>query len=633
MVRSRAGRDRSATAILWSGRWIILGTVCAFGGAALLMSAMLPDRYKARIRLDPRPEVVASAQILATDAVLPGRTGLSRLDQVLADARAALEGRSVGERRDGIEVGANGAVTAWAEADSREAAQAAVLAIADRVEAASADPPSGPASSDVPSRTEGLRAEAENAARERDALAREVERLRSAEAASSEPDRPELEAGIRADEARAQDLRRRIAVWRQAARELRAGNADGGELSALSGWSAFRSLAEERRRLGERIEEMSRTLLDAHPRMVIARLRLDDVAGELQPLQGRLLGEAEAELRRMEREAGELDRAIAGGRERLAAAAEAGRALTEAETALRVAQDVAARLEAAAQAGAGDDAGPPALAEAPREPAWTRSEVHVERSRMSPWPSAAAGAGIGFIASTLGLLAVGLIGPRRREGGSIEDGGEVVAAKAGDAPPVPDERAAAMPGAELASVDDVIDAIVSSGVARTMLVTVGEGGSRPLSVDIVRRLALRGRSTVLVDLSPDQRAARSMGASADHPGLRDLIDGRATFASIARHDFATQADIVPYGSEPADKRLDTPQERRNVLDFIERSYDVLLVDCGRMTPAEITELMDSDAALLVAIGKATAEEGEAAIGRLRDAGLDDLIVVREALPA
>ena len=100
-------------------------------------------------------------------------------------------------------------------------------------------------------------------------------------------------------------------------------------------------------------------------------------------------------------------------------------------------------------------------------------------------------------------------------------------------------------------VDDVIEALKFSAVARVVTVSAPGAQTRPLGVDIGRRLALRGRSVLVVDLSNTQDAARAMGLPAGTPGLFDLVRGDANFAEIARRDFATGAEIVASGTWPS----------------------------------------------------------------------------------
>ncbi len=61
-----------------------------------------------------------------------------------------------------------------------------------------------------------------------------------------------------------------------------------------------------------------------------------------------------------------------------------------------------------------------------------------------------------------------------------------------------------------------------------------------------------------------------------------MIAGEATFAEIARRDVATQAEVFGGGQAVIGEAAFLAMERRNVLEFIERNFEVVLVVCGEL---------------------------------------------------
>ncbi|MBB3998250.1 hypothetical protein [Aureimonas pseudogalii] len=485
-----------------------------------------------------------------------------------------------------------------------------------------------------------LRTQLEEAKAQRDAARSRLAALEPAEAAAdAEGDDPAaVAAEARALENRARSLQRAIADL-EAGRPPREGETD---IAAGDGWGRYAAALSRRDDLQAGIRTMAETLLDGHPRMTIARLRLAELQADVQTASRDLLRDLGTELNRQRAAVGAVrkrEAALAADRER-AATQDAERAAMQRDE--DVAAALVSRLEAAvidAERQASSDVaskdapadraaapGPSAQLETMPTPVLPQAgAVSLETLRPPIWPAVIGAGSVGLALSLFGLATVG----RRREGGGLASRLAERRARGAGETAAPNDGDAGGDALEVATIDEVIEALMTSGISRALLVQ-GAPASRPLGVDIIRRLALRGQSAAIVDLSDDQATARAMGAGSDAPGMSDLIEGDATFATIARRDFATRADIIPGGRRAASVRLDTLAERRNVLDFIERSYETLLVDCGAMEPTGVRDLVDNDAALLLAVQGATRAAIRATVEALREAGLDEVILVGDA---
>ncbi len=413
------------------------------------------------------------------------------------------------------------------------------------------------------------------------------------------------------------------------------------------GWAEWVRLSEDRARLREQVAKLSRTLLDGHPRMAMARLRLVDLDEQVRAKRETVLRSLDDRLRNARTRVATADAEVESLRTQVELRERSLQRQRDLEQRRDVARRLADRLEASAQASeTAADIGvspdiphvapiptqiqpTPPVAESAPSSAFeiTRTWLPPRPERADPLPVIAASALFGLLVSTLGMV---VLGGRTRH--RVVSDATVPAV---EPLPVSATRVNSVsPEFDITPIDDVIDAAISSNVTRIMLTgDEPSNGARPLAVNIARRLSLRGQAVALVDLSTSQAAARTMGVSKTAPTIADLIEGRATFAAVAARDFATQAEIVPGGSTMDLSPVSTPVERRNVLDFVEKSYEAIIVDCTEMVPEQLASLMDTDAALLVAVDASQSERARQRIDGLRKAGLADMILVSETRAA
>ncbi len=361
--------------------------------------------------------------------------------------------------------------------------------------------------------------------------------------------------------------------------------------------------------------------------MATVRLRLADLEQDVTDARARVSAVLDRRIASLRREATRLERAATD-----AAAAEArdeGRraALGDAQAQASAARSTVQALEAALAAAQAASAEPPAPAPAVPAPAPSPVQSILSESEERPdiWPIVAGSAAFGFLASSIYALlgarrrpVVGDDAPEplvrgRRRGESRPEGV--------DAP----ERRAGTPAFDIAAADELVGGVLASEVSRVVVVALGVD-DRPAAVEIVRRLALRGRQVALVDLSERQSAARAMGVPPDALGISDMIAGGATFAEIARKDFATKAEAFGAGRAMVGEANFLAMERRNVMEFVERNYEVMLVVCDGLPLAVVESLLTTEAALVVTVDGEDEAAIEAGVKRLREAGLGDMIL-------
>jgi polysaccharide biosynthesis transport protein len=126
---------------------------------------------------------------------------------------------------------------------------------------------------------------------------------------------------------------------------------------------------------------------------------------------------------------------------------------------------------------------------------------------------------------------------------------------------------------------------VADGVAgrRRIVVTLAEGSDaegRPLAAAaLVRALAGRDRSVVLVDLHTDGANSVAMGEAADLPGFGDLVAGEASFAQVIFRDRRSRAHFVPSGLQTIRPEALSGERLATLLTALDHTYDHVVIDC------------------------------------------------------
>lgn len=627
-TETRSDRQAGAARLLWSNRRRILASTAALGFAAYLAGAVVPPSHRAEIRVSAAPAVSArwdeaalrDALASAPSGGSAARSGVLAAWADLVDQSAALLPRAGGERA------ADGSVVFWVEDRDPDAARQAATALAERLIGRSEPIQAAGSVSATPRPAPATDAIDASIASAREALARAEARLAAMPdpaASDAARDRQGADADLRASQA----ARRELQGLERLARGLGEAAPSDAPAALRQGteWLAWRDAAVRRDAAAAQVAQLSRTLLDGHPRMATLRLRLADLEGELDAARARFANALDRRIAALRVDEARLDREVAAHDAADGQDARRRAALAAASTEVEAARRTLEALEETRSAIAAADPVEPAPVVAPPEqpPAISTALVETE-VRPNIWPIVAGSAVFGFVASSLYAVLSGvrhraplaspeLVVKGRRRGAVRPEGREAT------------ERRVSSARFDVTPADELIGGILASGISRVVIVPIG-ADERPASVEIVRRLALRGRQGALVDLSERQLAARAMGVPDDSLGISDMIAGDATFAEIARRDFATQAEAFGAGRASIGEAAFLAMERRNVLEFIERNYEVALVICGGLPLETVKALLTPEAALVVTVDGEDEAAIEAGVRRLRGAGLADMIL-------
>ena len=608
----------------------IVGVSTVLSGAiAAFAVSLVPPVHRARIELAsdgaPLPSWTnAEIQDLIrreTRADEEAGNDVFSLNDLLNQKSAPLEGSA--SRRAGVTPLSSSRSVVWADAGSAALAENRVRLIVADLLARVPNPAKRLAAADGHvGASQSANDAAPNPARESDqdpALKDLEARLTDAERRLADFDAavsasPASSASAEKGAAARASLERRRADLDAAIAAVEEGEDRDAPLNLWEGWDTWRRLVAENRTLQPKADELAAQFDESHPRVRMVRLRLRQLTADIEQHRETLLADLRAERAANEAALSALNPG-ASASANVDPHAQARDAL--------MADLVAARADLAAWRAARESADqsektPSADAQAmAAKPLISQTQLPPTQRSLSLWPGALAGSVAGFLGSSFFLALSRSL--RRKEEIQAEPSLPAVSFPS-DAPNKP----------EVAMIDDVIEALRSSELSRAIVVAAGEGDGRPLSVDLARRLALRGRSVLLVDLSKTQEAARAMGLAPSEPGLIDLVRGDANFSEIARRDFATGADIVAAGrSLQGEDDTGRWSERRHALDFMERSYETLLIDAGRVDTTRLKTMIDAEAALLVSVEGCSSSETDAAVGTLAESGFADMILVRD----
>jgi uncharacterized protein involved in exopolysaccharide biosynthesis/Mrp family chromosome partitioning ATPase len=170
------------------------------------------------------------------------------------------------------------------------------------------------------------------------------------------------------------------------------------------------------------------------------------------------------------------------------------------------------------------------------------------------------------------------------------------------------------------------EAIRDMGRARIAIVSpAGDPGSE-LAWLLSRRLAETGSSVALVDLTGSGVTAQQFLGRGDLPGLRDLLSGAAGFSQCIHRDRHSGVYVMPAGlASDAPISMD---RLAMVADAMDENYDFVLFDCGFTGPAGLSRLVDPETVVLISREGATVAEAAQCMDEFRASGMAEAVLVR-----
>lgn len=149
-----------------------------------------------------------------------------------------------------------------------------------------------------------------------------------------------------------------------------------------------------------------------------------------------------------------------------------------------------------------------------------------------------------------------------------------------------------------------------------------DGGNRRLVDEIARDGGFNGARIVVID------ASRRTG---DRPGLAELLAGEADFADVIQRNATSRAHEIGSGRRPLTALAEETDGAAMLLEALEQTYDLVLIDLGRLRTDPAFTLFARLAGQLILTGDAESGAVDTLLAALGRRGVTG--IVRMAAPA
>ncbi len=142
-----------------------------------------------------------------------------------------------------------------------------------------------------------------------------------------------------------------------------------------------------------------------------------------------------------------------------------------------------------------------------------------------------------------------------------------------------------------AGIANIADRLMASGAARAVVISPEGDEASALTILLVRELADRGVRVILVDMTGSPEIGRSMLDDGNLPGITDLLVSEKHFSDVIHLDHYSQAEIIPLGNHDPVKAMQSAGRLPMILAALQSAYDLVVVDSGPATAAELKHLV------------------------------------------
>jgi uncharacterized protein involved in exopolysaccharide biosynthesis len=422
-------------------------------------------------------------------------------------------------------------------------------------------------------------------------------------------------ADLNAELTKAQAARSEAEAKAAAAREMvRAGNAE--SLPDVQKSPLIENLVQQRVRLERQLSELSATLLPAHPRM-------RQIQADLEGLQRQIKAEVSKIVEGIEKGAQAAALHEAAAKKNLddmkARVVDTGGdqvKLRQLETVAKSKRQELEQLQARFEANR-------ARADSQAVPIEAQIITSARPSSVPSFPKKLPYSALVAVAFLLFGIAIvvtkALFAAARVPGAQVAWQGTPALARAGAKPQRSGvERAAAVSAGVMHTVDSV-PALAGQllvgppdiGGFRTLITGETEGiDPGAAGVDLAKALADAGADVMLVDWSPDGHGVAEAIGAQTHPGLAELLQGKARFEDVVARVPGSAAHLIPAGAVAlrAEEMLD-PDQINLALDALDTAYDHIVVVGSNQTARALFEAIQGrfDAGVIVSEGKRRAK--------------------------
>lgn len=143
-----------------------------------------------------------------------------------------------------------------------------------------------------------------------------------------------------------------------------------------------------------------------------------------------------------------------------------------------------------------------------------------------------------------------------------------------------DETTMASTSPEEITVAGIADHLIDGDAARAVFISPEGDEATAVSVMVARELTDAGLKTLYLDLTWSGAPSSAMLDSARHPGITNLLMGRAQFADVIHGDLYSGCHVIPAGTADPLRAMRAADRLPTILDALDDTYDILVIECG-----------------------------------------------------
>lgn len=155
--------------------------------------------------------------------------------------------------------------------------------------------------------------------------------------------------------------------------------------------------------------------------------------------------------------------------------------------------------------------------------------------------------------------------------------------------------------ADHSGVANVAERLMASGAARAVVVSPEGDEASALTILLVRELADRGVRVILIDMTGSGEIGRSMLDDKNLPGITNLLVSEKHFSDVIHTDHYSHAEIIPLGNHDPAKAMLSVGRLPMILNALQSAYDLVVVDGGPATVAELKHLLADGTELILGV--------------------------------
>lgn len=149
------------------------------------------------------------------------------------------------------------------------------------------------------------------------------------------------------------------------------------------------------------------------------------------------------------------------------------------------------------------------------------------------------------------------------------------------------------------TVAGIADRLIEGDAGRAVFISPEGDEATAVSVMVAREIADAGLKVLFVDLTWSGAPSTAMLEDSRQPGITNLLAARAQFADIIHGDLFSGCHVIPAGTVDPVRAMRSADRLPEILQALEDSYDVMIVECGATDAQSIADVAEDHAEVLI----------------------------------